>query len=170
MPNKISDATAGQKLLEMFRKLMLDGRRHFQSDLAQEFVCSPQTVGRMAAEIESVIGPSLESGFENYRKFYRIRSLHRRVLPLEYEELRYLSICRDLAGHLLPEEAARRVDSTILNLSVLMADQAYADREKVQKSQISFSRKGHIDYTPQEAVIDRLLKAIERSMVLCPIK
>ena len=165
MPNKISDATAGQKLLEMFRKLMLDGRRHFQSDLAQEFICSPQTVGRMAAEIESVIGPGLESGFESRRKFYRIRSLHRRMLPLEYEELRYLSICRDLAGHLLPEEAARRVDSTILNLSVLMADQAYADREKVQKPQISFFRKGHIDYTPQQAVIDRLLQAIEEKRV-----
>ena len=165
MPNKISDATAGQKLLEMFRQLMLDGRRHFQSELAQEYECSPQTIGRMAAEIESVIGPSLEAGFESRRKFYRIRSLHRRMLPLEYEELRYLSICRDLAGHILPEEAARRVDSTILNLSVLMADQAYADREKVQKTQVSFFHKGYIDYSPQQAVIDRLLQAIEEKRV-----
>ncbi|MCL1889917.1 MAG: WYL domain-containing protein [Desulfovibrionaceae bacterium] len=165
MPNKNSDATAGQKLLEMFRKLMLDGRNHFQSDLAGEFQCSPQTIGRMAAEIESVIGLSLESGLENRRRFYRIRSLNRRMLPLEYEELRYLSICRDLAGHLLPGDVAKRVDNTLLNLSVLMADSEYANREKVQKGQVSFFRKGHIDYTPHQAVIERLLLAIEEKRV-----
>ena len=166
MPNKINtDATAGQKLLEMFRRLMLDGRRHFQTDLAAEYQCSPQTIGRMAAEIESVIGPSLESGLENRRRYYQIHSVSRRALPLEYEELRYLSICRDLAVHILPEEAARRVDNTLLNLSILMADPAYADREKLQKGQVSFFRKGHIDYSPHQAVIERLLQAIEEKRV-----
>ena len=111
----------------MFRKLLVDGHRHFQLDLAKEYECSPLTIGRMATEIEGVIGPSLESGFENRRRYYQIRSIHRRMLPLEYEELRYLSICRDLAGHVLPIEVAKRVDNTLLNLSVLMADLAYAD-------------------------------------------
>jgi len=166
MPNKINtDATAGQKILEMFRRLMLDGRRHFQTDLAAEYQCSPQTIGRMAAEIESVIGPSLESGLENRRRYYQIRSVSRRALPLEYEELRYLNICRDLAAHILPEEAARRVDNTLLNLSILMADPAYADREKLQKGQVSFFRKGHIDYSVHQAVIERLLQAIEEKRV-----
>ena len=166
MPNKINtDATAGHKLLEMFRTLMLDGRRHFQVDLAAEYQCSPQTIGRMAAEIESVIGPSLESGLEKRRRYYQIRSVSRRALPLEYEELRYLNICRDLAAHILPEEVARRVDNTLLNLSILMADPAYADREKLQKGQVSFFRKGHIDYSAHQAVIERLLQAIEEKRV-----
>ena len=166
MPHKLNaDKTAGQKLLEMFRKLMVEGRRHFQIELARDYGCSPQTIGRMAAEIESVIGPNLESGLEGRKRYYQIRSLHRRMLPLEYEELRYLSICRDLAAPILPEGVARRVDNTLLNLSVLMADQNYADREKVQKGQVSFFRKGHIDYSPHQAVIERLLQAIEERRV-----
>ena len=165
MPNKISETTAGQKILEMFRRLMLDGRKHYQIDLAAEYQCSPQTIGRMAAEIESVIGPSLESGLENRRRYYQIRSIRRQMLPLEYEELRYLRICRDLAAHILPEEAARRVDNTLLNLSILMSDPAYADREKLQKGQVTFFRKGHIDYSPHQAVIERLLQAIEEKRV-----
>jgi predicted DNA-binding transcriptional regulator YafY len=168
MPNKISEATAGQKLLKMFRTLMLDGRRHFQIDLAAEYQCSPQTIGRMAAEIESIIGPSLETGLEHRRRFYRIRRLKRgAALPLEYEELRYLGICRDLAAHILPEEAARRVDNTLLNLSILMAGQEYAG--SLRPGRVSFFRKGHIDYSPHQAVIGRLLQAIEEKRV-CRIR
>jgi len=166
MPHKLNaDKTAGQKLLEMFRQLMVDGRRHFQIELAGEYGCSPQTIGRMAAEIESVIGPNLESGLEGRKRYYQIRSLRRRMLPLEYEELRYLSICRDLAAPVLPENVAKRIDDTLLNLSLLMADQDYANREKVQKGQVSFFRKGHIDYSPHKEVIDRLLQAIEERRV-----
>ena len=61
----------------MFRKLLVDGRRHFQIDLASEYECSPQTIGRMAAEIESVVGPSLESGIEQRKRYYQIRSINR---------------------------------------------------------------------------------------------
>ncbi|MDR0339519.1 MAG: hypothetical protein LBH65_04510, partial [Desulfovibrio sp.] len=68
MPSKHDqDTTPGVRLLRMFRKLMLDGRRHFQLDLAAEYQCSPQTIIRMAGEIEAVIGTSLESGLENRR-------------------------------------------------------------------------------------------------------
>jgi predicted DNA-binding transcriptional regulator YafY len=167
MPKKIStDYNASEKVLRMFIKLLTDGRRHFQADLAEEFQCSPQTIGRLAAEIESAIGISLESGIENRRRYYQIRSLKNRgVLQPKYEELRYLSICRDLAEHILPEEVAKRVDKTIMGLSVLMADSDYADREKVQKGQVSFFRKGHIDYSPHQAVIERLLQAIEEKRV-----
>ena len=149
----------------MFRLLLLDGRRHFQLDLAREYECSPQSIARMAGVIEDVIGISLESGIDQRKKYYQIRSINRRMLPLDYEELRYLSICRDLAGHLLPEEAAKRVDNTIFNLSLLMADQAYANRENIQKSQVTFFRKWHIDYSPHQAVIERLLLGIEEKRV-----
>jgi predicted DNA-binding transcriptional regulator YafY len=119
----------------------------------------------MAKEIELVIGISLEYGTENRRRFYQIRSIGRRMLPLKYEELRYLSICRDLAKPILPKEVAQRLDETLLNLSIVMADPAYADREKVQKGQVSFFRKGHIDYSPHQAIIERLLKTIEEKRV-----
>ena len=38
MPSKYDqDSTPGVKLLRLFRKLLADGRRHYQSDLAAEF-------------------------------------------------------------------------------------------------------------------------------------
>jgi predicted DNA-binding transcriptional regulator YafY len=151
--------------MKMLLKLMLDGRKHFQIDLAKEYQCSPQAIGRTAADSESVIGDRLESGIENRRRYYQIPSNDKRMLALKYEELRYLSICRDLAEHILPEEVAKRVDKTLLNLSIEMADPAYADREKVQKGQVSFFRKGHIDYSPHQAVIERLLQAIEEKRI-----
>ncbi len=166
MPKKKApDSKASERVLRMFRKLMLEGREHFQVDLAREYDCSSQTIKRMAEEIEKVIGINLEFGIKNRRRYYQIRSIRPSMLPLKYEELRYLSICRDLAAPILPEEAVRRVDNTILNLSILMADPAYADREKVQKGRLSFFRKGHIDYSPHQAAIERLLQAIDEKLV-----
>ncbi len=132
MPRKKDrDATPGVKLLKMFRKLMLDGRKHFQADLADELQCSPQTIGRLAAEIEAVIGVSLENGIEQRKRYYQIRGINRSRLGLEFEELRYLSVCRDLAAPMLSETVAKRIDESIFSLSMLMADQGYAEREKV---------------------------------------
>lgn len=164
-PKKDQDSTPGIKLLRMFRKLMLDGRRHFQIDLAEEFQCSPQTIIRLAGEIEAVVGASLESGLENRRRWYQIRTISRSRLGLDFEELRYLSVCRDLAGTTLPEQVRSRVDDTIFNLSVLMADQSYAQRDKTQKQQFSFFSKGKIDYSPHFISIEKLLKAAEEKLV-----
>lgn len=144
---------------------MLDGRRHFQSDLAREFDCSPQTIIRLTGEIETVIGSSLESGLDNRRKWYQIRTLSRSRLGLEFEELRYLSVCRDLAASILPEQVLDRVDDTIFNLSVLMADQSYSDRERAQRPQCTFFSKGRIDYTPHYETIEKLVQAVEKKLV-----
>jgi hypothetical protein len=166
MPFKIDpDSTPGVKLLRMFRKLMLDGRRHFQMDLASELQCSPQTIIRLAGEIEAVIGASLESGLENRRRWYQIKTISRSRLGLDFEELRYLSVCRDLAASTLPEQVRARVDDTIFNLSMLMADQGFAEREKAQKAQFIFFGKGRIDYTPHFEHIEKLLQAAEEKRI-----
>ena len=125
MPAKYDqDSTPGVKLLRLFRKFLVDGRRHFQSDLAAEFHCSAQTIIRLTQDIESVIGANLETGTENRRRWYRMVSNKPNRLGLEYEELRYLAVCRDLASPALPEQIRKRVDDTIFTLSVLMAEQA----------------------------------------------
>ena len=166
MPPKIDpDATPGIKLLRIFQKLMLDGRRHYQTDLAEEFQCSAQTIIRNIGEIESVVGASLEHGLENRRRWYQIRTISRSRLGLDFEELRYLSVCRDLAGATLPDQIAKRVDRTIFELSVLMADQSFADREKAQKNQFAFYAKGRIDYTPYYGFLEKLTRAKEERLV-----
>jgi hypothetical protein len=166
MPHKRDqDSTSGVKLLRLFRKLMLDGRKHFQTDLAEYLSCSPQTVIRLTGEIESVIGASLESGLEKHRRWYQIKTISRSRLGLDFEELRYLSVCRDLAASSLPEQVRNRVDDTIFNLSLLMADHAYAEREKAQKAQFTFYSKGKIDYTPHFEHIELLVQAVEERRI-----
>lgn len=170
MPPKIDpDTTSGAKLLRMFRKLMLDGRKHFQSDLAEELQCSPQTIIRLAAEIESVVGTGLEYGMEDRRRWYRMHSDSAARLGVESEELRYLGICRDLAAASLPEQIKKRVDETIFNLSVLMAEPGYARQGAAPGGHITFFSKGRIDYTPHYESIERLVRAA-REKRICRVR
>ena len=155
MPRKIdSDATPGDKLLRMFRRLMLDGRRHFLADLARELHCSSQTVGRLARVIGTVIGDSLEEGFASRRRWYRIRSAPSLCLGQEFEELRYLSVCRELTAPALAKEVLRRVDGSIVQLALLMAESGHAG-----EGRFAFFSKGRIDYGPHLASLETLLAA-----------
>ena len=166
MPRKIDpDSTPGVKLLRMFQKLMLDGRRHFQTDLAEWLQCSPQTIIRLAAEIESVIGINLESGLSQRRRWYQIRTVSSNRLGLNFEEVRYLSICRDMATAILPKQVKSRVDDTIFSLSLLLSDQDYARREDCQGRQVSFFSKGRIDYSPHFETIEKLQEATQHKKI-----
>ncbi len=160
-----TDASTATKTLRLYQKLLLDGRRHFQTDLAEYLNCSVQTVMRLIAEIEGVIGACLVTGLERHRRWYQIRSVSRNMLGLDFEELRYLSICRDLAAPYLPEQIKKRVDASIFNLSLLMADTAYTEREKVQKPQFVFHSKGWIDYSPHFKHLESLVKGAEKKRI-----
>lgn len=161
MPKAINpDSSPGAKLLRLFIKLMLEGKRHYQSELATELECSPQTIIRLMGEIEAVVGDSLEFGVDSRRKYYQLKSLSsRRTLGLDFEELRYLSLCHDLAGQSLPENVSRRVKNTIFSLSALMADPDYARREDAQSQQVHFKSKGYIDYDDHFLNIEKLIDA-----------
>lgn len=159
------DATAGEKLLRLYQRLVLDGRKHFQQDLANFLDCSPQTIIRMVQTIEKVVGQALVTGLENRRRWYQIRSISRNRLGLEFEELRYLSICRDLADPYLPQDVKDRVDRSIFSFSMLMADKDYAQRELAQKSQFAYCAKGWIDYSPFLDQLENLLDAKDQNKI-----
>lgn len=164
-PKLNADATTAEKTLRLYQKLLLDGRRHFQTDLADYLNCSAQTVMRLIAEIEGVIGACLVTGLEKHRRWYQIRSISRNMLGLDFEELRYLAICRDLAAPYLSEKVQQRVDENIFNFSMLMADPEYAEREKVQKRQVGYISKGWIDYTPYFGFLEKLVKAMDERKI-----
>lgn len=164
-PKQDADASTATKTLRLYQKLLLDGRKHFQTDLAEYLNCSVQTVMRLIAEIEGVIGACLVTGLERHRRWYQIRSVSRNMLGLDFEELRYLSICRDLAAPYLPKQIKKRVDESIFNFSLLMADTAYAEREKVQKPQFVFHNKGWIDYSPHFKHLESLVNAAEKKHI-----
>lgn len=166
MPKKFdSDSTSNTKLLKLFRKLMAEGKKHYLSDLAKEFDCSSQTILRLIRVIEAEIGTNLETGKDSTRRWYQIVSISRSRLGLEFEELRYLAICRDLASPYLPEQIKNRVDESLLNFSLLMSDSAYAGRENIQREQFAFFSKGYIDYTKHYNIIEKLLTAIDTKMI-----
>ena len=69
---KSHDASMGNKLLRLFRLMLADRKRHYQTDLMEYLNCSRQTIIRLMREIESVIGDSLITGMENRRRWYQI--------------------------------------------------------------------------------------------------
>lgn len=163
MPRKIdADATPGDKLLRLFRRLMADSRRHYLSDLATELRCSSQTASRLLRSISGVVGDSLEDGFDCRRRWYRLRADSPFCLGRGFEELRCLSLGRKLVAPLLPEHVLQRMDGTIVQLALLMAEPGYG--EKVA-SRFAFFSKGRIDYSSHMDTIRQLLRAEEERRV-----
>lgn len=163
MPQKIdADATPGDKLLRLFRRLMADGSRHYLSDLAAELRCSPQTASRLLRSIAGVVGDSLEDGFDCRRRWYRLRVDSPLCFGRDFEELRCLSLGRKLAAPLLPEHVLKRMDGTIIQLALLMAEPGYGG---TVSNRFAFFSKGRIDYTPYEEITRSLLQAAEESRV-----
>ena len=161
MPPKLDpDTTPGVKTLRLFRKLLLDRRRHYQTDLAVELQCSPQTVGRLANEIETVIGTALHSGLDKRKRWYQYIVNDGRSLGLDYEELRFLSICREMASGILPDPVLKRVDASLRHLALHMADPNNISPQK----HFSFNAKGRIDYTPQAEHIEKLITAADKGL------
>ncbi|WP_319540972.1 WYL domain-containing protein [uncultured Pseudodesulfovibrio sp.] len=165
-PKKDQDSKYGSRLLRMFLKLMVDGKKHIVPDLESEFCCSRNTVVRMAECIEDVLGDQLESGRINRKKYYQIRScFNRRSLGLDFDEIRYLSLCKELAAGVLPKDRLEKIEHTIFNLSCLMSDPDYSRRKDAQHLPVRFNPKGYIDYAPHHESIDKLLMAAREKRV-----
>lgn len=166
MPEKFDqDSSPGEKLLRVFRKLLLNDRKHYQSELAKELNCSPQTIIRIMNDIESVLGINLVSGSTNRRKWYRIDSGKAKMPGLNYEELRYLSVCRTLAAQTLPDEILSRVDDTIFNLSMRLAEKNLYQEIAKGNPGVTFFNKGKIDYKGFYPMLEILLQAMEKNFI-----
>ena len=77
MPRKLNDhASARDKLLVLYQRLTLDSRKLFQSDIAHELECSPQTVTRLIGVIEKHLGKDeIESGLDGRRRGHHLRAV-----------------------------------------------------------------------------------------------
>lgn len=159
---KNSDATPGAKLLKLFRRLLVNGRKHYLQELAEWLVCSPQTVLRLAAEIEREIGTHLETGQDRRKRWYRIRPRTVHLSGVDCEEIRYLTLCRELAAPYLPEQVKQRIDESISSLSLTLLDPAVTG---INNSAYAFFSKGRIDYTPHFEQLAILEKAITEKRI-----
>lgn len=156
------DATSGAKLLKLFRRLLLNGRKHYLQELAQWLDCSPQTVMRLVAEIEREIGTSLETGQDQRRRWYRILPQTGQPFGMHCEEIRYIALCKELAAPYLPKQILKRIDTSISHLFLtLMEPSSAGDKENVY----AFFSKGHIDYTPHFKHLELLEQAIAEKQI-----
>lgn len=165
MPRKLNDdASPRDKLLVLYQRLTLDGRRHFQADVARDLACSPQTVARLIGVIDRHLGKDveIESGLEDRRRYYRLRSrAEDKALGFSFEELRFLANCRDLAAPYLPEGVAQRIDRTLTSLALQLGEGS----PSLAGPAIGFRSKGYIDYAPHLGTIATLRGAIARRQV-----
>jgi hypothetical protein len=159
MPRKKNiNSTPGDKLLRLFRLLLLDGRKHYQKQLSQIFDCSPQTIIRLASEIEEIIGGILVKGLDSHKRWYQIKSLNPYSIGMEHAAIRYLSVCRDLASNILSEEELSKIAKDLMALSLLLAE--YKESSESSKNYL-FDGRGYIDYSGKAEIIERLLRAQE---------
>ena len=159
MPRKATDASSGEKLLRLFQKLMLNRGRHYQNELAKWLNCSPQTVMRLAEEISKQVGKIWDSGVEHNRRWYEIKPQKSGKFGIEFEELRYLAVCRDLAAPMLPKQVKERVNQSIHDIAIELL--SYESREMLNKPVLQFYSRGRIDYTPHFKTITLLQQAME---------
>lgn len=121
---------------------MQDGRRHFQADLAREENCSAQTISRVISIIEGQLGKDelVESGLEGRRRYYRLQTKHRDVIPAE--ALHQLVLCRNIAKQSLPSDAINQIDKTLAVLASQVGEPAPPNGSS------GFHHKGVIKYPP----------------------
>jgi predicted DNA-binding transcriptional regulator YafY len=166
MPHKLDDATAAQKVLALYAQLLFTGKRHTLSNLAAQLGCSKQTVLRLIQTIES-LGDVLDSGLEGRQRWYRIKTPQR--IPkgaLTPEDIRLLTLCRDMVQHLLPKSVWDRIGQTIGATTVLLED--FSGRDETLESRCQVGFKGHIDYEPFKGFLEDLERAI-REKRLCRV-
>ncbi len=163
---KKDDATSGNKLLRLFQFLMANSGRHYQTELSARLNCSPQTVIRLMREIEAVVGSSLELGREGHRRWYRFKPKQYNRLGLHLAELDFLSVFSDLASPFLTEEERRRIDSSLFNFSMILADPSYlGDMTTASKGSFVFTSRGCIDYSSHFEILDQLARALRENFV-----
>lgn len=157
---KDEDSSHGVKLLQLYQLLLLEDKKHFQSDLAQRLICSPQTIIRLAKEIEQAMPSCFQTGLQKSRRWYQLQPNLLKQSQLKFDELRYLSLCKELATPLLSPEITHRIDESIHHLSQWLVE---SEAEKLAKCQgaILFYNKGKIDYREKGQFIEDLLFIIE---------
>jgi predicted DNA-binding transcriptional regulator YafY len=163
--NRDSDKLPREILLWLYQQLTMSSRRLFQTDLARETGRSPQTIARMVDVIEGHIGADaeIERGIEGRRRYYRYRSAAQKSgLGFDFEELHYLAVCRDLAAAHLPPAVAQRIDNTLRDLALQLAE---GEALPPRSSAIGFRSKGFIDYQPHQQTINDLRLAIEKRRI-----
>jgi len=161
MPRKINDRTYGQKLIQLFVKLLFSGRAYYLTELAREMECSKQTVTRLIDDLSHDLNVRIEEEQQGRRRYVRIPRRPVPPVPLSEIELSLLQMCRDFTAHLLGRPLFEQVTQALFKSQALLETAGSA-----RSDPFGTFKPGTIDYTPHYQTIRTLLQALEESRVL----
>jgi len=166
MAQKKDDRTAAERAVALYILLLLSGREHTLSSLAEEFNCSKQAILKTIQAIESR-GDEIDSGFRGRERYYRIKAPRSRPhFGLTPRDIQQLVLCRDMLLRFLPKSMLERLDKLLGASTTLMHD--YSKRDDALSSVCRAEIKGRIDYEPFTAIFEDAEKAI-RERRLCRV-
>ncbi len=161
---KNDDASPSEKVIGLYGLLLFTGRKYTLSELANKFRCSKQTILRMIETIERSHTLCLVSEIENGRRVFWIDSPKRKLnISLQPQSVRYLNLCKDMVGSLLPEGIRNEIERTIEMSESLVTKQAV--EHGCTHSPCAVTGKGTVNYDLYQSQIEILLEAIEHRLI-----
>lgn len=166
MPPQKNDDKPDVKLLKLFRLFLLSSRPYCNADISKKFDWNEATTGRILKKVAPFLPGGLQETQVGRKTYYQYAPKNKHTwLNVDYEEVRYLNICRALATEQLPNSITNRIDETIEHIAHHLAEEK--ERSLVNSAQVKlgFSSKGKIDYSHHQETIHSLLKACEEKIV-----
>ena len=164
-PRRDQHGNASRKTLSLFSLLLFTGKEYSLAQLAEMLQCSRQTVMRMVEQIERSGEGVIEKRQQGGQNLYRIRTPRQKPrVALQPEEIAHLVLCRDMLTHVLPQGVLDAVQKATHKASTLLED--FDSRQQALAPLAQAEAKGHIDYTPFEALLESLTRAIRKRQVL----
>ena len=159
MPKKFDpDSSAMQKGLKLF-VMLLSGRRWSLRELAEELNCSKQTVLRLVSQLEAASWGRMMEHKEGNRKYFSLlRPRRQAAIAFDAQKISHLMLCYDFISQILPEGFRRESSEAIL-----LVENYLPEGESRPVSIGKVLSKGHIDYSPFESSLRRLVQAIRES-------
>jgi predicted DNA-binding transcriptional regulator YafY len=143
------DATRSDKLLMLYRLLLLNDRKYTTSELTQKIDCSKQTIRAIVDTLNSHPDIVISEEYDEKtrcKKYFIEHNKHGMTEPIALEGFRQMELCRDLIGDVLPAE-----DKEKLNLAIFNAANYLPRKDRVNFKNLSIASsitKGFINYTP----------------------
>jgi predicted DNA-binding transcriptional regulator YafY len=154
---KNPDASPGEKLLGLYCCLLFRRREMSLSELAENLMCSKQTIGRLINQLEAASYGKVIRITRGREAYYTLDRPDKNLpqMALDAEGLAQLALCRDFMVHLLPANMRRKMNQ-VLNLSA-----AYLPPDKDSPPEIGLGlTKGAVDYTHHQDKLQAIREAI----------
>jgi len=161
MGTKWADATAAEKILALYSRLLFSDKEASLTELSWELRCSKQTVSRLVNQLEaSRFGKIVRSskGREALYGLARPRNLPK--ISVNAEGLHQLAMCRDFILHLLPDAMRKNVDAVLQQASAFLPE-----NDALPESIVQSFTKGRINYTPFQDILNTMAQAVHSRKV-----